>query len=207
MFNDYELINQWLKEHDVDNYIIQKDTLKVDVNGLVCLENHQLTQLPVQFGQVLGNFSCSHNRLMSLKGVPEHVLKNFDASYNHLSTVDFLPISQQVHLIGNPLKDLNFFSQFTQPSFQKLTLNITSTFELHDLALLKNIQFDEIYLYFEGHNFKTEDKFTYQYAKGYYYVIQSQNKPWLIDHIISHEQMKKIDTGFIPKVSQRKIHF
>tara|TARA_B100001059_G_C17313118_1_gene322953 strand:+ start:232 stop:504 length:273 start_codon:yes stop_codon:yes gene_type:complete len=48
-----------------------------NVKGSVRLKK-QVEKLPFKFGKVTGDFSCSHNRLTSLKGSPNYIGSDFD---------------------------------------------------------------------------------------------------------------------------------
>lgn len=45
----------------------------VNVRGSVGLQVQNLTTIPVQFGEITGNFDCSNNRLTSLESLPKIV--------------------------------------------------------------------------------------------------------------------------------------
>lgn len=66
---DPKHIGAWLKSMDVKDWTLSKDG-QVDVNGNVHLDRKlgDLAQLPVRFGKVSGEFWCSDNKLISLKG-------------------------------------------------------------------------------------------------------------------------------------------
>jgi hypothetical protein len=49
-------------------------------------------ELPVQFGQVLGNFSCADGVLKTLKGAPHHVAGRFACEMNNLDRLDHAPV-------------------------------------------------------------------------------------------------------------------
>jgi len=51
-------------------------------NGTVNLSNLHLKELPVKFKRIKGNFNCSSNELVTLKGCPEYVGSKFYCSYN-----------------------------------------------------------------------------------------------------------------------------
>jgi hypothetical protein len=53
-------------------YTTQSDGT-VDVNGDVNMYNMKLTEIPVKFGKVTGNFHCDNNQLISLEGAPQSV--------------------------------------------------------------------------------------------------------------------------------------
>jgi hypothetical protein len=46
---------------------------EVDVDGTVDMRNMNLTEIPVKFGEVKGEFSCSYNNLTTLKNCPTSV--------------------------------------------------------------------------------------------------------------------------------------
>jgi hypothetical protein len=45
-------------------------TGEVDVDGSVNIRNKGLTEIPVKFGRVEGDFNCSYNKLTTLKNCP-----------------------------------------------------------------------------------------------------------------------------------------
>ena len=51
--------------------------------GDVNLSDMSLKKLPLRFKYVGGGFSCSHNQLTSLQGVPQEVGKSFSCYDNH----------------------------------------------------------------------------------------------------------------------------
>lgn len=68
-------IEVWLKEHDIENYIINDD-LTIDINGSVDLRSRKEERLPeyIQFGKVTGNFYIFYcPELESLEGCPKEV--------------------------------------------------------------------------------------------------------------------------------------
>jgi len=85
-------IKEWLDKMNIENYVINDD-LTVDVNGNVNLNNKNLSNIPVLFGRVKGNFRCAGNKLTSLEFVPKEC-KNFDCidnilTYKYLNTFNF----------------------------------------------------------------------------------------------------------------------
>ena len=67
-------IQSWLDEYGIKNYTINNKG-EVDVDGDVNLMRKGLTEIPsfIQFGTIKGNFDCSYNNLMYLKGAPKKV--------------------------------------------------------------------------------------------------------------------------------------
>ena len=46
---------------------------EVDVDGDVIMTDLNMTEIPVKFGRVYGNFSCSNNNLTTLKNCPDYI--------------------------------------------------------------------------------------------------------------------------------------
>ncbi len=63
----------------------------VNVAGYVNLVGEQLHRLPVQFGSIGGDFTCSRNQLTSLEGVPSSVGGGFYCSNNRLTSLEGAP--------------------------------------------------------------------------------------------------------------------
>ena len=78
------------KKYYIENWSINKDGL-VDVDGDVNLNFKGITELPLQFGGVTGNFRCFLNSLTTLKGGPTEVVGNFDCDLNKLTTLEGAP--------------------------------------------------------------------------------------------------------------------
>jgi len=72
-------IREWLEQMGIENYTINDDGT-VDVDGDVNISNKNLTEIPIQFGKVNGNFWCNNNELTTLKGVPRIVGGIFSCS-------------------------------------------------------------------------------------------------------------------------------
>lgn len=83
-------ITQFLEKYKIENYTINDD-LTVDVNGDVNLWAKGLTEIPIQFGKVTGNFWCNHNKLTSLKGCPKYVGGFFSCGSNNFTIIDYCP--------------------------------------------------------------------------------------------------------------------
>ena len=80
----------WLDKHNVKNYDIKKDG-RVDVLGSVRLFNKKLKEISIQFGEIKGDFDCSNNELILLKGCPQKVSGYFDCSNNKLTSLEGCP--------------------------------------------------------------------------------------------------------------------
>jgi hypothetical protein len=70
------------------------------------ISNMNLTEIPVKFYKINGNFSCSYNNLTSLKFRPEIVNGNFYCSFNKLTSLEFCPkeVKGFFYCYNNPLK-------------------------------------------------------------------------------------------------------
>ena len=84
--------NTGLIEQDGEYYNLfhlpQNFVLRDDLD----LSNMDLTELPdMSTVTVLGNFNCSNNKLILLKGRPKEVAGNFDCSWNQLTSLDGAP--------------------------------------------------------------------------------------------------------------------
>ncbi|MCK9472061.1 MAG: hypothetical protein M0Q88_09960, partial [Bacilli bacterium] len=77
-------------EYNIENYIINEDG-SIDVDGDVDLYNKNLKALPLNFRKVSGNFKCSFNKLISLKGSPQSIGEDFHCSYNNLTSLEGSP--------------------------------------------------------------------------------------------------------------------
>jgi hypothetical protein len=86
-----EEIHSICKEYGIKNYTINGDGT-IDVAGDVDLFNKGLTELPISFNHVSGDFNCGHNQLTSLEGAPESV-GNFYCHNNKLTSLEGAPKS------------------------------------------------------------------------------------------------------------------
>lgn len=86
------LTKRWLKKYGIKNYTI--NTIgEINVDGDVNLTYRGIKKLPsyIQFGKVNGYFTCSLNKLISLKGVAKEVGGIFNCSYNKLTSLEGAP--------------------------------------------------------------------------------------------------------------------
>lgn len=104
-------ITKWLDAARIKNYTLVEDLnygFVVYVVGSVNLDALQLSEIPVKFNIIDGNFSCVGNKLLSLEGSPESVKGNFLCDNNQLTNLKYAP-----HTVGgvfscsyNKLKNL-----------------------------------------------------------------------------------------------------
>ncbi len=81
---------------------------RLDVDGDVDLEELKLTELPIKFGRVTGDFLCSDNLLKSLEGCPTEVGGDFACYCNRLTTLEGAPkqVSKDFFCNNNRLESL-----------------------------------------------------------------------------------------------------
>ena len=105
MLKTKEQIKQWLDEMGVENYTINKN-LTIDVKGSVDLSCKNLKEIPVQFNKVGESFSCSYNKLKSLKGAPKYVGWSFYCGFNLLKSLKGAPeyVGRSLSCYHNPFK-------------------------------------------------------------------------------------------------------
>ncbi len=63
----------------------------VNVNGNCNISGNYLEIIPIQFYHVEKNFSCSDNKLTSLKGCPQSISGHFYCSHNQLTSLKYCP--------------------------------------------------------------------------------------------------------------------
>jgi hypothetical protein len=83
-------IHDICNRYNIKNYTINPDG-SIDVNGSVNLWYNELTELPLIFNRVTGDFRCSNNRLTSLKGCPIWIGGYFSCANNRLPSLEFSP--------------------------------------------------------------------------------------------------------------------
>jgi hypothetical protein len=80
-----------LEEFDIHKYDINEDGT-VDIRGNVDISHSKLPNIPLRFGIVKGDFSCSGNQIKTLEGSPIKVGGDFYCSINQLITLEDAPI-------------------------------------------------------------------------------------------------------------------
>ena len=84
------MISLICKQYGIENYTINSDG-SIDVNGNVFLYKKGLTEFPLTFNKVTGNFDCGENNLTSLKGSPRWIGGGFYCDHNILTSLEFSP--------------------------------------------------------------------------------------------------------------------
>ena len=90
MLKTKESIESWLKEMNIQNYVILEN-LSINVDDPVDLSNLNLKKIPIQFNIVRGSFYCHDNKLKSLEEVPQEVEGIFSCFYNQLKSLEEVP--------------------------------------------------------------------------------------------------------------------
>jgi hypothetical protein len=103
-----EEINEICEKYNIENYTINDDG-SIDVNGEVDLSGESLTELPLKFNKVSGNFTCNNNKLTNLIGSPKSC-GNLTCKYNNLTSLEGSPVSIDMHFncSNNQLTSLEY---------------------------------------------------------------------------------------------------
>ena len=127
LFESFNSIHNWCDRYDITNYTINDDG-SIDVNGNVNLFNTNISELPISFNKVSGDFSCESSRLTDLKGSPEKIGGYFHCGYNYLTTLEGCPkiIKEHFDASGNELTSLQFGPESVNGYFSCNNNNIKS---------------------------------------------------------------------------------
>ena len=100
-------IDEICRKYDITNYTINPDG-SIDVNGDVHI-NFDITEFPLRFNKVYGNFDCGYNNLTTLKGCPKWVGGYFSCTYNKLRDLEYSPdyVGGYFNCSKNELTSLN----------------------------------------------------------------------------------------------------
>tara|TARA_Y100000389_G_scaffold23826_1_gene20505 strand:+ start:6119 stop:6832 length:714 start_codon:yes stop_codon:yes gene_type:complete len=132
-------IEEICNKYNIKDYIINDDG-SIDVNGSVEISDFGLTEFPLIFNKVSGNFfchknkltdlkgspisvgglfDCNTNRLTSLSGSPEHIGDGFDCSYNNLTNLKGGPkwVGGKFYCQNNKLTSLEHSPESVGESF------------------------------------------------------------------------------------------
>ena len=89
MLTNKKDIKIWLKTYKIRNCTINED-LSVDVDDMVYLREKNLTEIPVKFNIVNGQFNCTFNQLTSTDFFPKEV-NYFRCHDNQFKNLDNYP--------------------------------------------------------------------------------------------------------------------
>lgn len=103
-FKTRQEVEVWLKKMEIKNYEID-DSLVVNVNNTVNISQKKLPYLPVQFGEIKGDFIVFNSGLRTCLGMPFIVRGGVYASQNKLKTLEDSPlvIERDYHVGRNQL--------------------------------------------------------------------------------------------------------
>ena len=106
----HEVENEKIKVlvDEIKKHAILNSDGTYDVDREIDLSYMNLTELPMQFGKVNGDFDCSHNILTSLKNAPIEVSETFNCSSNELTTLKGSPniVGDIFYCVQNKLTSL-----------------------------------------------------------------------------------------------------
>jgi hypothetical protein len=116
------------QRYGIQNYTINADG-SIDVEGNVNLTDYNLTQLPLQFRKVTGNFYCHRNQLNSLEESPREVGGDFSCHYNKIwSFIGPERIGGDFYFYFNPIEVIyNWFK--TPELIERSTLMYSELFK------------------------------------------------------------------------------
>ena len=99
-------IHEFCKKYEITKYNIING--KLNVNNSVNLSGYKLSEIPIPFNEVNGDFLIISNRLTSLKNSPIRVNGSFSCSYNDLTDLENSPefIKKEFNCSGNNLTTL-----------------------------------------------------------------------------------------------------
>ena len=102
-------IHNICEKYGIKNYTINPDG-SIDVKGTVNLYQLNLTELPLTFNKVTGDFKCWSNQLTSLKGSPKEVGGDFNCSGNLLTSFQYSPekVGENFHCWQYNLTNLKY---------------------------------------------------------------------------------------------------
>jgi hypothetical protein len=123
------MISLICEKYGIENYTINPDGT-IDVDGNVDLLSKGLTELPLRFNKVSGDFCCHDNKLTTLKGSPRWVGKNFYCDKNELTDLKFCPknISGVFFCYNNRLTSLEYSPDYVGSDFDCCDNQLTDNF-------------------------------------------------------------------------------
>ena len=103
-------------EYGINDYTVNPDG-SIDVDGNVILSYDfyfgELTNIPLKFAKIIGDFECDRNQLTTLKGSPTSVGGGFDCSGNKLTSLEYCPksVGGNFDCHSNELTSLEYCSE------------------------------------------------------------------------------------------------
>ncbi len=129
------MISLICKKYKIENYTINPDG-SIDVNGDVDLSWYRLTELPLSFNKVYGDFRCIDNRLTTLKGSPIWVSGYFNCGANELTSLKGCPrwIGGNFSCSNNRLTSLEFSPDYVGGSFFCINNKLTDNYCIAEIG-------------------------------------------------------------------------
>lgn len=126
MFKNKEKIKDWLMLMEIEGYTINED-LTVDVNRDVNISNKNLTEIPIKFNVINGNFDCSKNMLSTMKNFPCKINGSLYANQNLLENCKGCPlVSEDLFIYDNKITNLKGCPQEIMGDFDCSENNLDS---------------------------------------------------------------------------------
>ena len=112
IYENFDEIDNICIKYRIHDYTINQDG-SINVDNEVNINNKYLLKLPLNFSKVNGNFDCSENKLVSLKGSPIEITKGFYATFNKLTSLENGPkkVSLRYWVQNNNLRDMYGFPE------------------------------------------------------------------------------------------------
>jgi hypothetical protein len=142
---------------------INTDNGLVNVRGNVYMPNMNLTEIPVKFGKVSGNFNCGYNKLICLKGAPQSVGSSFVCYDSQLTSLEGAPqlVRDSFYCYGNRFTSLEGKPQSVGGYFH---INLVFIDKKYYYVIIPQIE-EMIEM---GIKLYKPDKHYYPYKKAYY---------------------------------------
>ena len=105
---------KWLNSCTAGSWKLNTSTGLIDVDGDFDCSSKSLTDLKgIKFGEVSGVFYCRNNRLTSLEGAPQSVVRDFSCSNNQLTSLEGAPQTVRIFYCNdNPVSEETLASIF-----------------------------------------------------------------------------------------------
>lgn len=91
LFESYNDIKSTCDDYNIHNWSINPETGLVDVRANVIIRYTSIKRLPINFGEITGDFVCNGNELTTLEGAPTSVSGDFKCSNNGLTSLKGAP--------------------------------------------------------------------------------------------------------------------
>ena len=116
------------KKYNIRSWKLNPQTNLIDVEKSVVLSGIKLSELPLPFGDVIGDFYCSSNNLTSLEHSPNYVSGGFYCYGNKLTSLEYAPknIGGSFDCTDNNLTSLEHSPENVGGNFVCYNNNLTS---------------------------------------------------------------------------------